>query len=109
MASSAQNGAEMKWNRVFITWPVLFFLAPSIWFHTTLVAPPGSPEVSKPLLIPFGSVYFGGELVKQLAGGDLSYAFIMSIVVFIPIIAYTFFLSYVIWAFIRKISRQQLK
>ena len=99
----------MKWKQFLVTWLIVFLLAPSIWTHTLLMAgarPPGSPQVSPPLFIPFGAIYFGGELWGQLIVGDFSDALMIFILMIFPILIYTFILSSVIYYSFQKIRHQ---
>ena len=64
--------------------------------------PPGSPEVAEPLFIPFGAVYFGGQLWEQLVGGDFGDALAIFVGLILPILVYTFILSVVVYYCYRK-------
>ena len=96
----------MKWKLFGPIWLVAFLLAPSIWFHRILMfgaRPPGSPEVAKPLFIPFGWLYFGRDLVGQLVRGDVSDALVIFLVGILPILIYTFLVSLVVYYCLRKV------
>jgi len=101
----------MKWKYIkrkqfLLIWLIVFLLAPSISIHRLFIAqtpPPGSNLSPPPLLIPFGGVYFGRQLVEQALGGDFGDASMMFSFLILPIIAYTFFLSVLIYYIFRKI------
>jgi hypothetical protein len=89
----------MKWRQFLPIWAVVFLLAPSIWTHRLLMAgmpPPGSPETSYPLLIPFGGTYYTVDFFEQLIRGDPVDALVIFLVLILPILIYTFFLSWLI-------------
>lgn len=99
----------MKWKQFGPIWPVVFLLAPSIWIHRILMATgappgPGSPP-PPPLLIPFGVIYFGGHIWHQLAAGDFGDALTIFMVLILPIIIYTFFVSLVVYYCVKIIRR----
>ena len=99
----------MKWKLFGPIWLVVFLLAPSIWVHRIMMLgarPPGSPEVAKPLFIPFGAVYFGRELWGQLLGGDFGDALAIFLVLILPILIYTFLLALIIYYAFQKVRHQ---
>ena len=90
----------MKWKIFLPTWLIMFLLAPSILIHRIFMLgarPPGSPEVIKPIFIPFGVVYFGRELWRQLVRGDFMDSLVISIFLIVPILIYTFLISFIIY------------
>jgi len=96
----------MKWKQFLPIWIIVFLLAPSIWIHRILMEgspPPGSPVESPPLLIPFGWLYFGRHLWEQLIRGDFGDVLAIFLVLILPILIYTFFLSNIIHYCFRKI------
>lgn len=101
----------MKWKYIkrkqfLLIWLIVFLLAPSVSIHRLFIMtapPPGSPVAPPPLLIPFGGVYFGRQLVEQALGGDFGDASMIFIFLILPIIVYTFFLSVLIYYIFRKI------
>ncbi|MBA7710736.1 hypothetical protein ES703_119682 [subsurface metagenome] len=99
----------MKWKQFLIVWLVILLLAPSIWVHKLEMEgapPPGSDIEPPPLFIRFGVVYFGRQLVEQLAGGDFGDALAIFLVIILPILIYTFFLSYIIYYCFRKVRHR---
>ena len=101
----------MKWKYIkrkqfLLTWLIVFLLAPSVSIHRlfiTTAPPPGSPVAPPPLLIPFGGVHFGRQIAEQALGGDFGDASMIFAFLILPIIAYTFFLSVLIYYIFRKI------
>ena len=65
--------------------------------------PPGSPVESPPLVIPFGWLFFGRHLWEQLISGDFGDALAIFLVLILPILIYTFFLSWIIYYGFRRI------
>jgi hypothetical protein len=101
---------NMKWKQFFLIWVIVFLLAPSIGLHRYLMAwtpPPGSDIAPPPLLVPFGWLYFGREFAEQLAGGDLVDALVIFLVIILPIILYTFCLSWIIYFIVQGIRRKR--
>jgi hypothetical protein len=101
----------MKWKQFLLTWLVLFLLAPSIWIHGILMEgspPPGSQIEPPPLLIPFGGIYFGIELWGQLIQGDFVDALVIFLVLILPILIYTFVLSWIVYYAFRKVRQYWL-
>jgi hypothetical protein len=101
-----------RWKQFLLLWLVLFLLVPSIWIHRVFMLgarPPGSPEVTEPLFIPFGAVYFGRQLWQQLIGGDFGDALMIFIGLILPILVYTFVLSVIIYYCYRKIRQYRIK
>jgi len=97
----------MKWRLLLPTWLVIFLLAPSIFIHQMFMMgarPPGSPPLPKPLFIPFGAVNFGSDLLEQLARGDISDVVVIFLFLILPILIYTFVLSFIIYYIFRKIT-----
>ena len=104
---SQDERVEMKWKQFLPIWLVVFLLAPSIWIHRILMfgaRPPGSPEVAKPLFIPFGWLYFGRDLVEQLTRGDFGDALMIFLVLILPILIYTFLASLAVYYCLRKVG-----
>jgi hypothetical protein len=100
----------MKWKQFLLTWLVVYLLAPSIWTHRLLMTttpPPGSPEVSIPLFIPFGGITYTAHLWGELVRGDFGDALAIFLVLILPILIYTFFLSWLIHLGLRRIWRSR--
>ncbi|TES84430.1 MAG: hypothetical protein E3J92_01345 [Dehalococcoidia bacterium] len=100
----------MKWKQFLPVWLVVFLLAPSIWTHTLFMTgtpPPGSPETSYPLVIPFGGTYYTMDFFQQLISGDFADAIVIFLQLLLPIIVYTFFLSWLIYYGFRKMEQRQ--
>jgi hypothetical protein len=100
----------MKWKYFLTLWLVIFLLAPSIWIHRLLLttgAPPGSGPSDPALFIPFGGIYFIGELWGQLIAGDFMDALMIFLFLILPILIYTFIVSLIMYYlgryFLRKI------
>jgi hypothetical protein len=101
----------MKWKLFCPIWLVVFLLAPSIWVHRILMATgappgPGSPP-PPPLLIPFVGVYFGRHLWEQLIRSDFGDVLAIFLVLILPILIYTFFLSCIIYYCFRRIRQKR--
>ena len=99
----------MKWKLFGPIWLIVFLLAPSIWVHRIMMTgaqPPGSPEIAKPLFIPFGGIYFGRQLVEQLIRGDFNDALVIFLVLVLPILIYTFLLALIIYYGFQKVRPQ---
>jgi len=88
----------MKWRLLFPTWLIMLLLAPSILIHQIFVMGSGP----QPLFIPFGVVHFGSDLLEQLARGDISDVVVIFLLLILPILIYTFVLSFVIYYIFRK-------
>jgi len=101
----------MKWKQFSLIWLITFLLAPSIWTHRILMfqtPPPGSNLPPPPLLIPFGGVNFGRELVGQLIRGDFGDSLVIFLVLILPILVYTFLLSGIIYYSFRRFRRHSI-
>ena len=100
----------MKWKQFLLIWLILFLLAPSIWFHTLFMEgspPPGSPETSSHLLMPFGAVQLGIDFFEQLIQGDFADSLIILFQI-LPILIYTFLLSWIVYYVFRKVRQYRL-
>jgi len=100
----------MKWKQFLPIWLVVFLLAPSIWCHTLFMEgtpPPGSPETSYPLVIPFGGTYYTMDFFRQFISGDFTDAIMIFLTMLLPIIIYTFFLSRLIHYAFGKMEQNQ--
>jgi len=105
----------MKWRylkskQFLLTWLIVYLLTPSIWIHRLFMfgaRPPGSPEIAKPLFIPFGGVYFGWHFLGELFRGDFGDALIIFGFLVLPIIIYTFFLSVLVYYIFLKIRHKR--
>jgi hypothetical protein len=101
----------MKWKQFLLIWLILFLLAPSIWTHTLLMEttpPPGSQIEPPPLLIPFGAVQFGIDFWEQLIQGDFADSLVIFLVLILPIVIYTFLVSWIVYYAFRKIRQYWL-
>ncbi len=104
----------MKWKYFLTLWLVIFLLAPSIWIHRLFMyqtPPPGSDLPGPELFIPFGGIYYIGQLFEQLFRGDLMDAFVVFLLLILPILIYTFIVSLVVYYpgryIIRKIQNRR--
>lgn len=104
----------MKRKHFLITWLAVFLLAPSVWIHRFFMyqmPPPGSDMPGPPLFVPFGGVYFIGQLWGQLIRGDFADSLAIFLVLILPILIYTFALSLVIYHlgryFLRKLREKR--
>ena len=70
--------------------------------------PPGSPEVAKPLFIPFGAVYFGRLFWEELIRGDFGDALLLFVGLILPILIYTFILSVIVYYCYRKFRQYRI-
>jgi hypothetical protein len=101
----------MRWKLFLPIWAVVFLLAPSIWCHTLFIAnspPPGSQIEGPALIMPFGAVQFGIDCFEQLFQGDLMDALMIFLWIILPILIYTFVLSWLIYYAFRKIREHRL-
>ena len=90
----------MKWKHFLTLWLVIFLLAPSIWIHRLFLyqmPPPGSDSSGPQLFIPFGGIYFIGEIWGELIRADFTDALMIFLFLILPILIYTFFVSLVIY------------
>ncbi len=102
----------MKWKQFFRIWLMVFLLAPSIWTHNLLMIgmpPPGSPVSPRPLFMPFGGIYSTENFLVQLIRGDFTDALIVFTLTVLPILIYTFFISWLIYYCLQKFLRQDLE
>jgi len=93
---NVKSHVKMKWKYFLLLWLVVFLLAPSIWVHRLLMfqtPPPGSNLPGPPLFIPFGGIYFIGELWGQVVRGDFADSAVIFVVLVLPILIYSFILS----------------
>jgi len=96
----------MKWKLFLPIWLVAFLLAPSVLIHRLFMfqtPPPGSNLPGPPLFIPFGGIYFLGELWGQLVRGDFMDSLVLFIFLVLPILIYTFVISLIIYYCLRKL------
>jgi len=101
----------MKWKQFLPIWLVLFLLAPSIWFHTLFMAgmpPPGSKIEGPSLIMPFGAVQFSIDFWEQLIQGDFADSLMIFSGIILPILIYTFLLSWIVYYAFRKLRQHQL-
>jgi hypothetical protein len=101
----------MKWKQFLPIWAVVFLLAPSIWCHTLFMAnspPPGSDIEGPALIMPFGAVQFGMDCWEQFIGGDFMDALMIFFGIILPILIYTFVLSWLGYHAFRKIREYRL-
>jgi hypothetical protein len=101
-----------RWKQFLLVWLVVFLLAPSIWIHKIFMlgARPACPEeVTEPLFIPFGAVYFGRQILGQFVGGDFGDSLLIFVGLILPIIIYTGILSVIIYYCYRKIRQYRIK
>jgi hypothetical protein len=68
--------------------------------------PPGSDLPGPELFIPFGGIYYIGELVEQLSNGDFMDAAMIFLFLVLPIVIYTFFLSLGIYHLVKYILKK---
>ena len=90
----------MKWKYFLTLWLVIFLLAPSIWIHRLFLAgapPPGSDLSGPAFFMPFGGIYYIGELWGQLIQGDFTDVLAIFLFLILPILIYTFIVSLVIY------------
>ncbi len=91
----------MKWKQFLLIWLILFLLAPSIWFHTQFI------EGTSPLFMPFGTVQLGIDCWEQLIRGDFADS-LMILFQILPILIYTFLLSWPVYYAFRKVRQHWL-
>jgi hypothetical protein len=100
----------MKWKLFLPIWAVVFLLTPSIWFHTLFMAnspPPGSPQTSYPMVIPFGGTYYTMDFFEELFRGDFADAVALFLTQLLPIIIFSFLLAWLIYYLFGKIEQGQ--
>jgi di/tricarboxylate transporter len=100
----------MKWKQFLPIWAVIFLLAPSIWFHTLFIEnspPPGSHIEGPSMIMPFGAVQLGIDCWEQLVQGDFMDALMIFLWIILPILIYTFVLSWLIYYAFRKIRERR--
>jgi hypothetical protein len=101
----------MKWKQFLPIWLGVFLLVPSIWCHTLFIAnspPPGSNIEGPALIMPFGAVQFGIDFWEQFIQGDFMDALMIFFGIILPILIYTFVLSWLIYYSFRKIRERRL-
>lgn len=101
----------MKWKLFLPIWAVVFLLAPSIWFHTLFIEgmpPPDSHIEGSSMIMPFGAVQLGIDFWEQLIAGDFMDALMIFMGIILPILIYTFVISFLIYYAIRKIREYRL-
>jgi hypothetical protein len=100
----------MRWKLFLPIWAVVFLLAPSIWCHTLFIAnspPPGSHIEGPSMIMPFGAVQLGIDFWEQLIAGDFMDAMMIFLGIILPILIYTFVLSWLIYYAFRKIRERR--
>lgn len=96
------NWRYLKSKQFFLTWLAVYLLMPVFWFHQLFFT-----YEARGNIFPFAGAQFGINFFDQLFVGDFGDAlFILSLVI-IPLIIYTFIISFLIHYIFLKLRNRR--